>query len=104
MTLDMNRYSEKKRPAVGLICAFSRGMQLTPSIFVPEISKGERSCCIPQNTLCEVKENREHVIKVSRIGSDQTDLVSPEFLIPYRLLMKSLFQSFIQQHQSEEER
>lgn len=71
-----DRYSEHDRPEVGDRCFFSHALRLLGEEFVPM-----EKTLLRQSTQCVVVKNHPHVIEVVFDGSDQTDLVSPEFLI-----------------------
>jgi len=77
------RFSQAKMPKPGQKCFYCPGHWLVPDVFVPEY----RTCVKPYIrpfAICEVVEPHKdkHLVYV-RFGSQQeTDLVSPDFLIP----------------------
>ena len=75
-----SRYSDLSRPEIGERCFFSHGYALIRGEFV-EKSKTFIHEWIKQNAIVVVKRNGEHVVEVLFDGADETDLVSPEFLM-----------------------
>ena len=78
-----DRYSSDRRPSVGRKCLFSPGLILLAggrNILVkpyqPNMMRSKR---------CIVVENLEHTIRVQFPKNATTDIVSPEFLLPFEL-------------------
>lgn len=65
---------------IGERCMFSFALQLTRDEFVPHKKLWEREE-IYQGARCVVIERLDHVVRVRFKHSNQSDLVSPEFLI-----------------------
>ena len=73
------RFSEERRPPVGSTVIFSHAFQLLLTDFVPEAKDFNRDE-IYNGAEAKVIENKKNIVEVLFNGSEQTDLVSPEFL------------------------
>ena len=90
-----SRYSDATRPAIGESCFFSHAITLLKDELVPK-TKHFLHEWIKQDSIVKIKRNLDHTVEVRFTNSDQTDLVSPEFLI--RRELTAFGQAFFDQN------
>ena len=78
------RYSDATRPTIGETCFFSHAIILLKDELVPK-TKPFLHEHIKQDSTVKIKRNLDHIVEVMFLNSDQTDLVSPEFLLKREL-------------------
>lgn len=78
--MEVERFSREKRPEVGMFVRFSPGIILSRNNVNPRQPIPERS------GKAKVVGNMEFTTEVLFDGEKETDIVTPEFLIPCKLM------------------
>ena len=80
-----SRYSVGTKPSIGELCFFSNAITLFRDELVPKTKTSYLHPWIKQNAVVKIIRNLDYITEVRFADSDQTDLVSPEFLISREL-------------------
>lgn len=87
------RFGIKNLPTVGQRCFYMPGLFLAPNIFIPNYQK----CIKPYINICSQcivervpknsskKPKLRNVVEVKFLNQNETDIVSPEFLVSFEL-------------------
>ena len=90
------RFTQDKRPKIGQKCFYCPGVWLVPDVFVPDY----RTCIKPYIkplAICEVTGATEHLAIVKFGDQEETNLISPDFLVAVELTAvgKELFNDIL---------